>query len=108
MAVITILFDGGGSSARQGSVPGFGWGSSARSRALFKRAPSRAEYTERTKSAWRVRTLSGVRLRHEVEEGPDRWAPPVCDSGRRTRSRLQQRGKALKGEKKGGRGGGGD
>ena len=37
------------------------------------------------KSARRIRTLGGVHLRHEVEEGPDRWAPLVCDSGRGSR-----------------------
>ena len=29
-----------------------------------------------------MRSLGGVRLRHEVGEGPDRWVPPGSETGR--------------------------
>ena len=31
---------------------------------------------------WPVRSLGGVRLRHEVGDGTNRWAPPGSDTGR--------------------------
>jgi hypothetical protein len=61
---------------------GLGWGSSARSRALFKGVMA-CGASQNGRSTRPDRSPSGVRCGHEVGERPDQWAPPGSDSGAR-------------------------
>ena len=61
---------------------GLGWGSSARSRALFKGVMT-CGASQNGRSARPDRSPGGVRCGHEVGERPDQWAPPSNESGAR-------------------------
>ena len=46
----------------------------------YLRGPTTCRASQHGETAWLNRSRGGVRCGHEVEEGPDRWTPPVCDS----------------------------
>ena len=61
-----------------------------RGRVCYIKCSQCAEHAEHGDHALPTRSLGRVQCGHEVGQGSDRWAPPVCDSKRGTRLLVEE------------------